>query len=224
MLPHAGEPPRRPAFSNAEASFHPPGQQTLEYIHGLLKDERELRDVQDLASPEWFQHQRNVEFFEKYPASLEGHPGFDVKREREDLHKERAAIREHNQAVRKRSAAVQERIEKTGDRLMNLVELRWAVENHGRTTGRPVWGLVDSVPGLDAGDKTWYRRNEKKSIDIRGLTAVGVEREIVSLQAELRKLDAMKEKLATSERTTGLYPKLEFLSREEILARGSARG
>ena len=228
-LPDAVLPPRdpkapRPKFSSADSAFLPPGHQAMQYMHSLLKDEKELRDIQDLGSPEWFQHQRNVEYFENYPACLKGHPDFDVKREHAVLEKQKREIRIHNQAVREKTKTMLGRIEAAGDRLLNLVELRWAAENHQKITGKPAWGRVDSVPGLEAGDSSWYSRKAKKSIDIRGLTAVGVEREIASIQDELRSLDALKEKLATSERTTPLFPRLDFRSREDILARALGAG
>lgn len=208
-----------PQFSTSDSSFQPPGHQTLRYMHNLLKDEKDLRDIQDLGSPEWFHHQRNVEFFEKYPVCLKGHPDFDVKREHAILERQKTEIRAYNQLVKEKTKIVEGRIEAAGDRLLNLVELRWAAENHGKITGKPAWGRVDSVPGLDAGDSSWYSRKGKKSIDIRGLTAAGVERDIASIQEELRGLDALKEKLATAERTTPLFPRLDFRSREDILSR-----
>jgi hypothetical protein len=206
-------PGRPPGFSTYGSSFLPPGHQALQYMHGLLKEERQLRDMHELGSPEWFHHHRNVGHFENFPAELSKHPGFDVKREHRELETGKAANREYNQAVRARQKELVGKVEKTQDRLFELVELRWAAENHGKMTGKPVWGVLDRVPGLDCGDG----RRVKPFIDIRGHTQVGVEREIVAIQQELNRLDQERLAPANLERTTPLFPKLEFRSRDEIL-------
>lgn len=188
-------------------------------MHGLLKREREMRDVHESGSPDWFRHHRNVELFEKFPSHLGRHPDFDVKREHREMERSKVSIRGHNQAVRDRQNVLAAKTERVQDRLFELVELRWSVENHQKITGKPVWGKVDSVPGIEIEDKAWYARRSVKSIDIRGLTKDGVDREILDVQQELNKIDRERINPPNLEYTTPLFPQVEFRSREEILAR-----
>lgn len=58
-----------------------------------------------------------------------------------------------------------------------------------------------------------------KSIDIRGLTKDGVDREILEVQQELNRIDRERINPPNLEYTTPLFPQVEFRSRDEILAR-----
>ena len=218
-------PARPPSFSGTGSSFLPPGHQALQYMHGLLKLEREMRDMHEIGSPDWYRHHRNVELFERFPKDLKRHPGFDLKREHREMERYKVSIRDHNQAVRDRQKVLEAKTEKVQDRLFKLVELRWSVENHIKNTGKPVWGKVDFVPGIDAGDdKSWYSRRSVKSIDIRGMTREGVEKEILDVQQELNRIDRERIHPPNLEYTTPLFPQVEFRGRDEILARAFGEG
>lgn len=212
-------PDSRPGFYEFGTCFDPPGRQAAQYLGRLAKEERAMRDSFEWGSPEWFRHDRNAAHFDQLPQRLESHPVYDPRREHRKLEEYRASLKDHNLAVRSRQKALAAKVERGQERLFTLVELRWAAENHQKKTGKPAWGRVDHVAGLDDPDQTWKRRRKQPGIDIRGLTREGVENEILAIQAELNRLDRERISPPNLEHTTPLFPKVEFRTREELLAR-----
>jgi hypothetical protein len=206
-----------PAFSDGTSSFKPPAHQVAEHMHDLMKRETELRDSHPPVSAQWFAHDRNVEFFAGYADHLKTAKGFNTEDEKKALQKEKAEIQTHNRTISAARKGVSEATVRENSHLFKLEGVRWAIQNEQKRTGRKVFGEQKTVPALDAGEKSWFRRSPKVE-NIEGLTEEGLNADIEKSKKAVHELDKKDVRLSHQERVPALYEKLQFMSREEILA------
>jgi hypothetical protein len=228
-LSHASEgaarsaPTAPPSLSQRKTSFRAPAHQEVEHFKRLAREETDLRDACEFLSPEWVAHDGNVSLFKNCPDPLRRFTAADLEKEKGRMQDERAGLESINKPMRARKKAVAEETEKEISKLFRLENVRWAAQNHAKITGKPVFGVLDSVPALDAGAHGWFGRTEPKQVSIKGLTEAGLTRDIEATKARLDVL-ARESEAMSHERVPAPHMQLEFPGRAEIQAKAESLG